>query len=176
MKKVIRGIGIDVGFTRENPSGWMVVDFAESNGWKPDIVAHGTVKPMSIKPEWTIRVASVAEGVMDNALVYGDFDFVAFEMPFVHKGTQDFQTALKLAACGGAFLHAFYGTTEHMTEVNTMQVKKALSKNGKASKQEMIASAKKLTGLDLQAHEADALGVALAGVFLTGLLKAEDVP
>lgn len=175
MKKVIRGIGIDVGFTKENPSGWMVVDFDGNDGWKPTVIAHGMVYPHSPKANWSIRVAQIAEEVAHVCYDYCDVDLLGVEMPFVHKNTNDFQGALKLAAGVGAFFHAFFGLANNMIEVNTMQVKKALTEDGKASKEQMIASAKKRTGLTLEAHEADALGVIFAAVLLAKMIDPKEV-
>lgn len=174
MTTEIIGIGVDCGFTKGNATGLVVVAFRP----KPVLLEHQLFTSWSSnKVHWGKRIADIGRQIeywLDRHFDYTTdvADFIAVEMPFVHKNTENFQVAMKLCAMAGAAFTAAGSLARLHIDVNTMEAKKALTRNGKATKGEMMKSAYALTGVDLSPHTADALGVALAGCLLLGLIDS----
>lgn len=172
MTTEIIGIGVDCGFTKGNATGLVVVAFRP----KPVLLEHQLFTSWSSdKMHWGKRIADIGGQMQYWLEEYFNHrqcaDFIAVEMPFVHKNTENFQVAMKLCAmAGAAFVAARRVVDGRHIDVNTMEAKKALTRNGKATKAEMMKSAYLMTGLDLSPHTADALGVALAGCLLLKLI------
>jgi Holliday junction resolvasome RuvABC endonuclease subunit len=166
-------VGVDIGFTRENPSALAWIEFTATG---PVLQTHNLASPMYRGGAWTVAV----DEVLDRLTVYlsnprRPYDAIAYEMPHVQNNAA---VAIKLAhVCGGVRLIAI-ANQRPSAAVQPAEAKKALTRSGAATKAEMQGAAYKLFGARLTPHEADACGVALAGAVLLGWtkeLEAHDV-
>ena len=154
-------IGFDVGIRPENPSAWAVIQFDPL----PQLIT--SVHFWSNTKSWENRVSSL--GKQAYALI-NDFrhqypvSLVAVEIPFYGGDGENAMTTIKLASVVGAIFGAAHPIP--VIAVAPAQGKKALAKNGQATKADMVEAARIKWGVEITDHEAAAAGVALAGVIL----------
>lgn len=170
-------LGIDGGFTDSkkkdlsNQTGLALIK-ANTDTGKTDLLFSHLVIP-DMKLEWVERIRKIQQEV--RAIVwrwqvaYGvEFDCAGVEFVYLSKDSENVQTSLKLAALAGANMAAVSPYVKQVYFPLPSQAKKALSRNGSATKTEMMAAARKLYGKDRigSIHEADACGNALAAAEL----------
>lgn len=149
-------LGLDTGLTKRNPTGWAVYDDTTN------MVSATGLLAFSSELDWSERVQRIAQAVEDEARrsnVVG----MAIETPWVGK---DPQAALKLGALVGAFIHA--AGRLHIPDylMSPAEGAQALGIEGKGE-QKKAAAIKMVQlrfGLNVSAHQADAIAVALAAV------------
>jgi Holliday junction resolvasome RuvABC endonuclease subunit len=154
-----RILAVDCGLSRANPTGVVVLDFEP----EPRLVRNIELLLVG-SMSWQEAVDGVGNML---ALLVEQLqpDAIAYEMPHARI---NIQTALKLAHLGGTVRRVAAAVDIPCQDVQPAQAKKALTKNGAATKPQMMRSAKALLGKDLSKDEADAAGVALAGAALLG--------
>jgi crossover junction endodeoxyribonuclease RuvC len=147
--------GIDVGLTKENPSGVAIV--------RPQDIKYTSVIMPDMKAEWPERVDGVIKGIewfLQAYLDLGLIELIAYELPYVGKNSQ---TAIKLAHIGGAVRALAIRYEIPCIGVTPLKAKQVLTGNGRAEKEDMIRAVKLRYKKDVSKDEADAVGVALAG-------------
>lgn len=164
--------GIDCGFTKGNPSAIALVKF-DGSPIRPRLVMWEVLIPFDGRWEGRVQdVCSAARsffGAYKNNMDMRRLALVSVEQPFVGADTENIQTSIKLAAVmGGMFMAAH---PHPVMAVLPSQGKKALARNGGATKAQMVEAARILFGEELSPHVADACGIALAGALLSKLVK-----
>jgi Holliday junction resolvasome RuvABC endonuclease subunit len=157
-------LGIDLGFTKANPSGIVVVEF-RSDGHL-EIVRHGTIGPEKKTPDNEfLNHTLYALHAWVKTIVYGHHvGYVAYESVYVSASVA---TTIKMAQLIGAIkLATFSDPRPKLMEVAPSQAKQAMTGHGKASKEAMreVAEASYPALKGMSQHEIDAMGVALAGI------------
>lgn len=155
-------IGYDVGMSAKNPSAYAIIEFNP----QATLIKTGVIEPFNPKDYWENKVRDIASEVK-TAERYFDGKYplvVAVEIPFFGGEGENAHTTIALSAIvGGIFANSVARTAVAVTPA---QAKKALAKNGQATKADMVAAAKAKWGVDMTDHEAAACGVALAGTLL----------
>lgn len=152
-------LGVDGGFTRSNPTGIAVVGFDDG----ARLIHHTLARPRMAAP-WEERVAEVLSVVAAETEACRPHA-IAVEMPHARLNAR---TAIQLATIVGGCVEIARRQGVPCQMVQPSQAKKALTRSGTATKQQMIASARALFGVTLPKDAADAAGVALAGAALLG--------
>jgi hypothetical protein len=166
--------GIDIGFTRKSPLAFALL---ELGGNSPVLVHHALFYPPKGVKGWEAVIDGIGVELMRCFSIWGieehAVDLLAYELPHVgsfknEQGGQstNAQTAIKLAHLCGIVrcIAAICGVP--VVGVQPTQAKVALTGNGAAKKGDMVRMAKLMFGEELSEHEADAVGVALAGAAL----------
>lgn len=146
-------LGIDLGIRPENPSAAALADLSAT----PRLVAAWTLAPA--RRTWQARVQAL-HGAIYALITREAPALVAYEAP---HGEKNLQTYRKLAALEGAILAACGRAGVAVVDVQPAQAKQALAGDHQADKAAMVDAARMYFGAALFSHEADALGVALAG-------------
>lgn len=143
-------LGIDPGLTKENPTAIAVVDTDAMS----IIHCHDVYAPA--RTDWTERLALVVTSLQVTVANMSSIELVCYEQPFLGKNVQ---STIKLAhICGVA-----YTLGRPCQTVSPIEAKIALTRNRKASKDDMIMMAKRVFNTTCTKDQADAAGVALAG-------------
>lgn len=147
-------LGIDTGITAASPTALALYDPA-----RDQVVMTRRLVPSNDKAEVDRRVGEIARRVLD-AIDEHLPEAVAYEMPHF---VENHQTTIKLAkVCGAiAAMCALRGVA--CIAVQPTQAKVALTGNARAAKGDMQTAALQQFGRKLSSHEADAIGVAIAG-------------
>jgi hypothetical protein len=166
----MRIAGVDIGFTKESPLALVVVEM----GHKPELLHCEMFYPLpgDKGKGWERAVDGIGEQ-LDARLALAGFDssyldLVAYELSHVRVNPQ---TAIKLAHMCGIVRRIATTACIPVVGVQPSQVKVALVGIGNATKEQMQRMAHALFGEDLSEHEADAVGVALAGAALMNFAK-----
>ena len=138
-------LGIDPGYAR---MGWGVV---ESQGSRMRLVACGCLETRAGTP-MPQRLRSLQLSVRDLLQIYKPDD-VAFEELFFARNTT---TALMVGAARGVAIVAAAEFTENLYEYTPMQIKQAVTGNGKAEKHDVQMMVRLLLKLDAPPRPDDA--------------------
>ena len=130
-------LGIDPGYAL---MGWGVV---ESEGSRMRLIAYGCLETKAGNP-MQHRLRSLQLGVRNLLEIYKPDD-VAFEELFFGRNTT---TALMVGAARGAAIIEAVAYTENLYEYTPMQIKQAITGNGRADKQAMQQMVKMLMHMD----------------------------
>ena len=130
-------LGIDPGYAL---MGWGVV---ESEGSHIKLIAYGCLETKAGNP-MQHRLRSLQLGVRNLLEIYKPDD-VAFEELFFGRNTT---TALMVGAARGAAIIEAVAYTENLYECTPMQIKQAITGNGRADKQAMQQMVKLLMRMD----------------------------
>ena len=130
-------LGIDPGYAL---MGWGVV---ESEGSHIKLIAYGCLETKAGNP-MQHRLRSLQLGVRNLLEIYKPDD-VAFEELFFGRNTT---TALMVGAARGAAIIEAVAYTENLYEYTPMQIKQAITGNGRADKQAMQQMVKLLMRMD----------------------------
>ena len=152
MKGWIRILGIDPGFRL---TGYGIVD---SNGQESRHVASGVI--VAHRAEGTANRLKVINTEVAQLVAMHQPAEMAVESVFVHKNAQ---SALKLGQARSAAICASFGHDVAVFEYAPREIKQAIVGKGSAAKEQVAHMVQMLLGLsdELQADEADALGIAL---------------
>lgn len=151
-------LGIDPG---NKIFGWAIVD-------DNDVGPTGWFSPAD-KIQRDTQLWSIACEV-SGLLLQHKPNLVAVEtvwIPKEGKRGRNPQSVFKLAECRGAILTGAGGYTAGLEDIAPSTAKKALTGSGRADKEAMIRFATLLLRVkfgDINEHEADALGIAMAGL------------
>lgn len=150
-------LGIDGGFTEDNPTGVAIVDCARSK-----ILYHNIIMPPKKSGnDWLARISYIARSIREAVSSHSDLiEYVAYELPWVGKNSQ---TAIKLAHVCGAVVSICEQHNLPVVGVTPLEGKKVLTGSGRAEKEHMIVAVKSQFKVTLTKDAADAVGVALAG-------------
>lgn len=170
-------LGIDGGFTDSkkkdlsNQTGLALIK-VNTDTLKTELLFSHLVIP-DMKLEWVERIREIQQevrGVVGRWTVLPPLEIhcAGIEFVYLSKDSDNVQTALKLAALAGANMAAVSRDVERVYFPLPSQAKKALSKNGSATKTAMMAAAQRLYGKEMitSIHIADACGNALAAAEL----------
>lgn len=156
----IKVAGIDIGFTRKSPLAFVVLR-------GDSLIHHELMLPERGAKEWEAAIDSIGRQLSDTLWLDSsdarEVDLIAYELPHVAVNVQ---TSIKLAHLCGIVRAIGVQCGVPVVGVQPSQAKQALTGNGAASKDEMVRMARLQFGVDLSEHEADACGVALAGLLL----------
>ena len=130
-------LGIDPGYAL---MGWGVV---ESEGSHIKLIAYGCLETKAGNP-MQHRLRSLQLGVRNLLEIY-EPDDGAFEELFFGRNTT---TALMVGAARGAAIIEAVAYTENLYEYTPMQIKQAITGNGRADKQAMQQMVKLLMRMD----------------------------
>ena len=130
-------LGIDPGYAL---MGWGVV---ESEGSHIKLIAYGCLETKAGNP-MQHRLRSLQLGVRNLLEIYKPDD-VAFEELFFGRNTT---TALMVGAARGAAIIEAVAYTENLYEYTPMQIKQAITGNGRADKLAMQQMVKLLMRMD----------------------------
>lgn len=152
MRAYTRILGIDPGFRL---TGYGIVD---SNGQESRLVASGVI-PAHRGDGTAARLNIIHSEVAQLVAEHGPAE-MAVESVFVHKNAQ---SALKLGQARAAAICASFGYEVAVFEYAPREIKQAIVGKGSAGKEQVAHMVQVLLGLrdELQADEADALGIAL---------------
>ena len=155
----MHAIGLDPGTTRQNPAAVALVRWLPGD---PAPILLGTTQLTPARHE-TLAEYLGRLGARLRTDWLGGVTLLAVEWPYVGENPQ---SALDLAACCGAALAAAgeAGVTTHL--VSPAQAKQALVGVGNATKEQMIAAVRVQFGRALPKDQADAVGIALAGLVI----------
>jgi crossover junction endodeoxyribonuclease RuvC len=145
-------LGIDVGSTLRNPTGWAVVDTHADT-----LLSYGL-----LKPEGADHIASLA--CQFDALlrkIPQTVGRVAIESPFVGPNAR---TGLLLARLFGAYLAVCAIYHLPVVGITPAQGKAAATGSGSAQKAQVQRCVQLRYGVVVPSHVADAIAVALASV------------
>jgi Holliday junction resolvasome RuvABC endonuclease subunit len=151
----MRVLGLDLGIRKENPSAAALLHFAGDPS--PRLLLVCTLAPSA--KAWQARVQQLHLRLADLFTTWRP-DLVVYEAPHAQRDMQVFR---KLAALEGAILAAAAAAGVPVLDVQPSQAKVALAGDSAADKDAMIEAARREFGPRLVSHEADAIGVALAG-------------
>ena len=147
-------LGIDPGL---QCTGWGIV---VQDGLKLTHLAHGT-----IRTEATWSFANRLDKIHNNLKeVITDWrpDIVSVEQIFVAKSAK---SAIKLGMARGVAMQTCAAKGLTLREVSAKQVKKAVTGNGSADKNQVAAMVQKLLNVEPKGLDAsDALAIAIAGI------------
>jgi crossover junction endodeoxyribonuclease RuvC len=161
-KNARRVLGLDPALRK---SGWGIVDFI---GERQVHVAHGVIAP-SVKGSDGERLATIYDSLEALILAYRPGEF-AVEDAYVNKNPS---TSLKLGLARGVALLAPARHGLPTTVYAPRMVKRVLTSNGNAEKDEVAAIVEERLGIEVDGFDAaDALAVALCHVLNKG--DAED--
>lgn len=160
-------IGLDIGITNVSPCGLAVY---EAHG--DQVLYTCEIRPSSKRDDVDTRIADIGTQIGVKVGSWRDVGLIAYEAPHVQDNAQ---TALKLARMCGAVVMLAHLRGVPCVSIQPVQAKIALTSNPTASKAEMIYGAQRqfLRDRSLTSHEADAIGVALAGWAQHRLSRAE---
>ena len=130
-------LGIDPGYAL---MGWGVV---ESEGSRIRLINYGCVETKAGVPMQT-RLRTLQLGVRDLLRIYRPDD-VAFEELFFARSVT---TALMVGAARGAAIIAAAEYTENLYEYTPMQIKQAVTGDGRADKKQIQQMVKMLLKMD----------------------------
>ena len=130
-------LGIDPGYAL---MGWGVV---ESEGSRIRLINYGCVETKAGVPMQT-RLRTLQLGVRDLLRIYRPDD-VAFEELFFARNVT---TALMVGAARGAAIIAAAEYTENLYEYTPMQIKQAVTGDGRADKKQIQQMVKMLLKMD----------------------------
>ena len=152
MRGWTRILGIDPGFRL---TGYGIVD---TNGQESRHVASGVIA--AHRAEGTAKRLNIIHAEVAQLVALHRPAEMAVESVFVHKNAQ---SALKLGHARAAAICASFGHDIEVHEYAPREIKQAIVGKGSAGKEQVAHMVQVLLGLakDLQADEADALGVAL---------------
>jgi Holliday junction resolvasome RuvABC endonuclease subunit len=149
-------IGLDIGITNVSPCG-----FAVYEPHADQVLSTALIKPRNTGDDVDERIADIGGQIMLKIKSWKDVVCIAYEAPHVRENPQ---TALKLARMCGAVVMIAHVLDIPCIGVQPVSAKVALTSNPTASKEAMIISAERqFAEHGLTSHEADAIGVALAG-------------
>lgn len=158
-----RYAGVDIGFTKESPLSLVVVELGD----KPVLISHELFMPEKGVKGWEASIDNIGKQLGECFDVWGIdgyyIDLLAYELPHIHLNAQ---TTIKLAHMCGIVRKIAVDAGIPVRGVQPSQAKAALVGSGAATKEQMVATALMLFGVELSTHEADAVGVALAGASL----------
>ncbi|MCR4877349.1 MAG: crossover junction endodeoxyribonuclease RuvC [Clostridiales bacterium] len=146
-------LGIDPGYAR---MGWGVV---ESVGGRMRLINYGCVETKAGVPMQT-RLRTLQLNVRDLVQIYRPDD-IAFEKLFFGRNVT---TALMVGAARGAAIIAAVEYTENLYEYTPMQIKQAVTGDGKADKkqiQQMVRLLLKMESIPQPDDAADAIACAI---------------
>ncbi|MBQ6722598.1 MAG: crossover junction endodeoxyribonuclease RuvC [Clostridia bacterium] len=146
-------LGIDPGYAL---MGWGVV---EAEGSRMRLVNYGCIETKAGVPMQN-RLRALQLGIRDVISLYHP-DEVAFEEPFF---SHNVTTALMVGAARGAAIIAAAEYTENLYEYTPMQIKQAITGNGRADKkqiQQMVKLLLKLEEIPKPDDAADAIACAI---------------
>ena len=146
-------LGIDPGYAR---MGWGVV---ESVGSRMRLINYGCVETKAGVPMQT-RLRTLQLNVRDLVQIYRPDD-IAFEKLFFGRNVT---TALMVGAARGAAIIAAVEYTENLYEYTPMQIKQAVTGDGKADKkqiQQMVRLLLKMESIPQPDDAADAIACAI---------------
>lgn len=149
----MRIMGIDVGSTLQNPTGYAVLETEADT-----VLTYGLIKPRG-EDHFTSLVRSF-NCLLDDMEAYR-LDHVAIEVAHIGPNRQ---TGLLLARYVGAYEALCAVRHIPVREIQPSQAKAALVGHGNASKHDMTEEARLRYGLALPSHIADAIAVALASI------------
>lgn len=153
-------MGIDPGIRRVNPTGVAILDDRDN------VLLTTTVKPHSDKGEWLTRVPDIGDTLMEIAREWHvGIGLIAFEAPIISTDARfNPESTAPLWALIGMVLGMARTLAVPVVRVQPTEVKLALAGKRNATKEDMQAVAKLLTGREMSSHEADAIGIVKAGV------------
>ena len=146
-------LGIDPGYAL---MGWGVL---EVQGSRMRLINYGCVETKAGNPMWS-RLRTLQLGVRDLVNIYKPDD-VAFEELFFSRNVT---TALMVGAARGAAIIAAAEYTENLYEYTPMQIKQAVTGNGRADKkavQQMVKLLLKMNEIPKPDDAADAIACAI---------------
>lgn len=149
-------LGIDLGITRAAPCASALYDaradrVIETRSYQP---ARDSDTPDERIGEIALSISRYIDSLTAEPVA------LAYEMSHFQKNPQ---TALKLAKMAGALVFIASAHSLEVYEIQPVQAKLALAGYDKAEKADMQRAALQQYRLTLSSHEADAVGVALAG-------------
>jgi Holliday junction resolvasome RuvABC endonuclease subunit len=148
-------LGVDVGTTKINPTGYALVNIQSDT-----VLRYGLIAP---DDEGVSRVADLSHQfdlLLLEMLPTAHISYVAIEAAHVQRNVK---TGLLLARMAGAYeaIAAQHGLP--VRDIQPSQGKAALAYGG-AGKEQVQNAVKQRYGLVLPSHIADAIGIALASV------------
>ena len=146
-------LGIDPGYAL---MGWGVV---ESEGSRMRLINYGCVETKAGVPMYH-RLRTLQLGVRDLVRIYHPDDVAFEELFFAHNVT----TALMVGAARGAAIIAAAEYTENLYEYTPMQIKQAVTGDGRADKkqvQQMVRLLLKMDQIPKPDDAADAIACAI---------------
>jgi Holliday junction resolvasome RuvABC endonuclease subunit len=147
-------VGVDLGFTGDNPLGLVV--------WDTDALKFVVAETFVSKAKlWEDRIDDAGDW-LDAVLGQVHVGALTYEMP-VNYGDGGPQVSIKLSHLAGIVRRVARKRLVPVQSVTVTQAKVALAEKGSADKKAMIAAAKDRFGVTLPKDLADALGVAIAG-------------
>jgi len=149
----VRILGIDVGSTLVNPTGWAVIETEQDV-----VLTYGLIKPRG-EDHFGCLVRAF-NCLLDDMEAYR-LDHVAIEVAHIGPNRQ---TGLLLARYVGAYEALCAVRHIPYREIQPSQAKAALAGRGDAGKGEMQSAARLRYDLALPSHVADAIAVALASI------------
>lgn len=153
----MRVLGCDPGLTFVNPTAIVLLDTDK------DVLVSHAVSVLDVKKIWEDRFLDVV-AFLDHHINGGAaVDLVAYEIPFCGPNPL---VAVMLSHIGGAARTLAWLSGCPSIKVQPTQAKIALAGKGNANKDEMMAAALSRHGMMLTKDEADACGVAWAGIRL----------
>ena len=146
-------LGIDPGYAL---MGWGVV---ETEGSRMRLINYGCVETKAGVPMYH-RLRTLQLGVRDLVRIYHPDDVAFEELFFAHNVT----TALMVGAARGAAIIAAAEYTENLYEYTPMQIKQAVTGDGRADKkqvQQMVRLLLKMDQIPKPDDAADAIACAI---------------
>jgi Holliday junction resolvasome RuvABC endonuclease subunit len=152
-------MGIDPGIRRENPTGVAMVDDRDN------VVHTVTVQPWS-GGDWMMRLPDVGATLLEIAGEWsGQIGLIAFEAPVMRRDDKfNPESVAPLWGLIGMVLGMARTMAVPVVRVQPTEAKLALAGKHNATKEDMIAVANLLCKREMSSHEADAIGIARAGV------------
>ena len=149
-------IGIDIGITKIAPCGLAVY---ESYGGH--VLHTCTIKPMCKSDDVDERIADIGTQIDEELLEHDNVQAIAYEMPYVGENAA---TTIKLAKMCGAvvMLAALRGLPVYGVQPTAAKVALTGIANADKGHMQRAANIQYKVG-NITSHEADAIGVALAG-------------
>lgn len=148
-------LGIDPGLAN---TGWSLVSRSEHGLF--DVAASGCIHTDKMDTE-SERLHQIYQEISDLLVKYLPTTLIV-ENVYFNRNTI---SCLSTSAVAGVCMVAGEVAGVAVESVSPQQAKKAVTGRGKASKESVIASVAKLTGLKVKAtHEADAIAIAITGL------------
>lgn len=145
-------LGIDVGTTPQNPTGWAIVDTDDDA-----ILGYGLLKPASADGHLPDLIRQLQRLLRESTPA--ELAHVAIETPFVGLNGR---TSMVLAQMFGGYLAVCTLAGLRVIGVTPSRAKAALFGHGGALKSQMQYAVKVRYNLAVPSHIADAIAVALA--------------
>jgi len=153
----MRVLGIDPGLRY---TGFGCID-ADAGGQATGVVEAGVIRVPQRKPLGE-RLAHIHEG-LTRIMAETKPDLVVVEQVFVHRDRA--QTAMQMGHARGVMLLAAAQHNIETSELSPAEIKRAVTGNGRATKEQIqhaVAALLNLSSVPDQADMADALAIAIA--------------